>query len=327
MVSLPRYASSDVRGITDQEKGMPRAIKISLAANKSQMLVDRLLSIDGVISIDLQRGASVEPQGDVVAVCVVNQRARAVLDTLNDLGITGDGSVQMSSLTSVISRGNQQMVDRESDETVWDEMAFMLRTDTNLSANYVLAMLLAGAIAAGGLWTDTLHIVVGAMLIAPAFEPLARLPFGLIVGIRELVPAGFKSLLVGNLMMIAGAALSTLVLQMVDPGASESFLGNQWVSFWSTIEFTGLWVSLFGGIAGAVVITAQKSVLTTGVMVTLALIPSMSLIGMGLVAGEVGLMGMAALRWLLDALLVVVMCGIVFGLKHRFLHRHQEAST
>ncbi|SDT22681.1 protein of unknown function [Halopseudomonas xinjiangensis] len=306
---------------------MPRAIKVSLASDKSQSLVDRLLSIEGVISIDLQRGASIAPAGDVVSIAVVNQRTRAVLDMLDDLDVTRQGSIQMSALTSVVSRGNQSLVNKESDETVWDEMAFMLRTDTNPSLNYILAMSLAGAIAAGGLWTDTLHVIVGAMLIAPAFEPLARLPFGLIVGIRELVPTGLKSMVVGNLAMIVGAVLSTLVLAWWSPGASDAFVGNQWVSFWSNITFNSLWTSLFGGIAGAVVISAQKSVLTTGVMVTLALIPSMSLVGMGIVAGDLGLMGMAALRWLLDALLVIVTCALVFGFKHRFLHRRHEASS
>ena len=306
---------------------MPRAIKISLASERSQPLVDRLLSIDGVISIDLQRGASVEPPGDVVAVAVVNQRTRAVLHMLDELGITREGSVQMSSLSSVVSRGNQQQINAESDETVWDEMAFMLRTDTNLSLNYVAAMLLAGAIAAGGLWTDTLHVVVGAMLIAPAFEPLARLPFGLVSGIRQLIPTGLKSILVGNVFMIVGAALSTLGLEGWHQGASGSFRDNQWVAFWSSITFTSLWVSAFGAIAGAVVISAQKSVLTTGVMVTLALIPSMSLVGMGLVVGDLGLMGMGLLRWCLDALLVVVLCGLVFALKQHFLHRSREASS
>lgn len=306
---------------------MPRAIKVSLASDWSQPLIDRLLAIEGVISIDLQRGASVAPEGDVVSIAVVNQSTRAVLNALEELNVPRLGSIQMSSLTSVVSRGNQQLLDGESDETVWDEMAFMLRTDTNLSLNYILAMLLAGAIAAGGLWTDTLHVVVGAMLIAPAFEPLARLPFGLVSGIRELIPSGFKSLLVGNLVMILGAALSTLVLEWWHPGMSNSFLDNQWVSFWSSITFTSLWVSAFGGIAGAVIISAQKSVLTTGVMVTLALIPSMSLVGMGAVAGDIGLVGMGLLRWAFDALLVTGMCWAVFALKHQFLHRHREVSS
>ncbi|QJD58455.1 DUF389 domain-containing protein [Pseudomonas sp. gcc21] len=306
---------------------MPRAIKISLASDKSDALIDRLLAIDGMVSIDLQRGASVEPEGDVVSVAVVNQRMRAVLNILDEMDVTRQGSLQLSALTSVVSPGNQAMLNAESDETVWDEMAFMLRSDTNLSINYVLAMALAGAIAAGGLWTDTLHVVIGAMLIAPAFEPLARLPFGLVSGIRELVPSGLKSIVVGNLMMVFGAAFSTLALEGWNPGAAHSFLSNHWVGFWSSITFTSLWVSAFGGIAGAVVISAQKSVLTTGVMVTLALIPSMALVGMGLVAGDPGLMGIAALRWLLDALLVMVMCAAVFGLKHRFLHRSREASS
>jgi hypothetical protein len=76
-----------------------------------------------------------------------------------------------------------------------------MRGDTNLGVNYLSLMALAGAIAAAGLWTGMLHIIVGAMVIAPAFEPLMRIPFGLICGTREVSVRGAKSGAAGYLAM------------------------------------------------------------------------------------------------------------------------------
>lgn len=52
---------------------------------------------------------------------------------------------------------------------------------------------------------------------------------------------------------------------------------------------------------------AVMAVLTAGVLVSLALIPTATLIGMGLVAWDVQVVGRAALRWLIDLALVALM--------------------
>jgi uncharacterized membrane protein len=63
------------------------------------------------------------------------------------------------------------------------------------------------------------------------------------------------------------------------------------------------------------------SVLTTGVMIALALIPSLAIFGMAAALGEGGLAARAFARWALDAAIVIVFGGGVFWLKARFFHR------
>jgi hypothetical protein len=155
---------------------LPRTIDITLSPGKTDILLDRVKAIDGVTGVALQRGASLDPSGDIVTLAATNDGTRAVLNLIDELDVVDGGSVRTSAPLSLISPPYQNGLDRESNETIWEEMAFLLRRDTNLSTNYLLLMALAGAVAAIGLWTNTLHIVVGAMVIAPGFEPCCARP-------------------------------------------------------------------------------------------------------------------------------------------------------
>ncbi|MFC3608445.1 DUF389 domain-containing protein [Stutzerimonas tarimensis] len=305
---------------------MPRTIRIATNASNIEAILQGAESVEGILGISHQPGASLMPPGDILSLTVTNEATRPLLALLKALRISDSGSVEMSEPTSLAVAGKQHEINNESNETVWDEMAFLLRGDTNPSLNYLVAMGMAGAIAAGGLWTDTLHLIVGAMIIAPAFEPLARLPFAMITGARDLISTGVTSVLAGNAVLVLGAALATLLLEIWGTRPAVPLAEQQWMTYWSTPTFAGVLISAFGAVAGAVIIGGQRAVLTTGVMITLALIPSMALVGMGIATADFAIAGQGLLRWLLDALLVITLSAAVFRLKHRYLHGERTLS-
>nr|MBA3835965.1 DUF389 domain-containing protein [Sphingomonas sp.] len=237
---------------------MPRTIQATVDSDITDELLARLGSIDGVTGLLVHRGASVQPQGDVLVVQATNEASRAVLERLSELDADRLQSIESAEPSSRIAREYQNGLDRESNETIWEEMASLLRRDTNLSANYLLLMFLSGMVAAVGLWTDTVHIVVGAMVIAPGFEPLLRIPFGLIGGPRVLASRGVLSSVVGYLLLALGAALAALLLAAVDPSRSADLHSREWVGYWSQVTATGVLTAIVGGAAGAVIVTAQR---------------------------------------------------------------------
>lgn len=190
-----------------------------MPAEKAGGPLERVKGLDGVIGLALQRGISLDPPGDVIIIRATNDGARAVLAALDALGGHRWGAILTSEPRSLIARPYQNGIDRESNETIWEEMAFLLRRETNLSANYLALMALSGSVAAVGLWTDTLHIVVGAMVIAPGFEPLLRIPFGLIGGPRALASHGLRSTVAGYLLLALGAALGAVLVPVTPTGA------------------------------------------------------------------------------------------------------------
>lgn len=305
---------------------MPRVIELSIAPEKADAVLERLQGMEGVVGLARHAAASLSPPGDIVAVQVANDAVRTVLEALAELEVLDGGSIATNEPRSLLSPRHQHTIDRESNETVWDEMAFMLREDTNLAVNYLALMALAGAVAAVGLWTDTLHIVIASMLIAPAFEPLVRMPFGLIVGLRELATGGLVSAVAGYLMLVLGSLLATFILQLVDPRSLQELQGQFWLAYWSTVTATAVFTSVLGAVAGVLVITGQRSVLTTGVMVALALIPSLSIVGVALAVADFTLAGRGFVRWTVDVGLVVAISAGVIWLKQLLLHRRRALS-
>jgi len=305
---------------------MPRAIEVSASPQRIDAILERIGDLPGVVSLARQPGASLKPPGDVLSIHLTNEATRPVMRVLKDLRVASEGAINTSEPASLMSWKHQAEVNREANETTWDEMAFMLRTDANPSPNFIFSMALAGAIAAGGLWTGTLHLIVGAMIIAPAFEPLVRVPFGFITGARNSVSSGLIATGAGYLALALGAALVTAVLELWDPGPGKNLNAMYWVDYWSTLSFPSILISALGGIAGGVIISGQRSVMTTGVMITLALIPSMAIVGMGMVVGDLALAGRGLVRWAVDVALVMAMSTLVFGLKQRFLHRGASLS-
>lgn len=300
---------------------MPRTIEVSVPPERAEMIVQHVQGMDGVVSLSRQRDVSLDPPGDVVSIQTTNDATRSVIDILRELEAHEAGSIVTSAPRSIISPQHQQPLDQESNETIWDEMAFLLRLDTNLRFNYLALMMLAGATAATGLWSDTLHLVVGSMVIAPAFEPLLRIPFGLITKSADVTKRGLISAVAGYLMLFLGGLIATLILRLLNPGETPDLASNIWVQYWTNITSAGLLASVFASAAGAVVVSGQRSVLTTGVMIALALVPSMSLVGMTVAVGDTILMGQAFIRWIIDVGMVMVLSAVMLGLKQLLMHR------
>lgn len=302
---------------------MPRVIEITVASEKTDLILERLRALEDVAGLSLQRDASLMPPGDIITAAATNDGTRAVLDLVDKMGVLESGSVRTTQPRSLLAPPSQNGIEQESNETIWEEMGFLLRRDTNLSANYLSLMALSGGVAAVGLWTNTLHIVIGAMVIAPGFEPLLRVSFGIVAGPRVLAPRGLLSSVAGYLLMGIGAALTVWLLRMIDPSQPMELETRSWVQYWSKVTPTGTLLSFIAGLAGAVVVCAQRSVLSAGVMIALALIPAISIAAMALVAGDFSLAGRGFARWLLEVTLVIVAGLLVLGLKQIFVHRRR----
>lgn len=305
---------------------MARSIQVAVSAEMADAVLSHLGGIEGVLSVARQRNASLTPSGDIITIETTNDTVRVILQRLSEIGAHKHGSIHTSELKSIVSPSNQKNVEKETNETVWEEMAVLLRQETNIDANYLALMFLAGAIAGIGLWMDKIHVVIGAMVIAPAFEPLLRIPFGFISGPYRMASDAVISTVVGYFMILVGGAIALLVLQATDMGAlaGDELRARSWIQYWTSFTPPGVFASVLGAAAGAFVVSGLRSVLTTGVMITLSLVPSIAIVGMAIVSGNMTLAGDALARWAVDAALVIVMGAVVLGLKQKFAHRRRS---
>jgi uncharacterized hydrophobic protein (TIGR00271 family) len=305
---------------------VPRTIQITAQPDAIDRLLIRLDQVPGVCGVARHRRASIDPPGDVLELQASNDTARKIFELLAEVEDAQQASIVTSEPKSILSPSHRQALDVESSETTLDETAFHLRHETNVTQNYMILMALAGAVASAGLWTDKLHVVIGAMIIAPAFEPFVRIPFGFVAGPMRIARGGAFSLVAGYAAMAAAAFLTTHILWWIQPGSPLELTSRQWVRYWSTTDAPSVLISAFASIAGVIVVCGLRSVLTTGVMIALALIPSLSLTGMAMAIQDWSLAGNAFWRWLVDALLVTLAAAIVLKIKQRFRFRGRSLS-
>lgn len=303
---------------------MPRVVEITCPTHRTDTLIADLNELDGVVGIAVQRDTSIEPPGDVITVKSTNPAARDVLAELHPLlGDSTTFSITTSEPDHLISRPHFDLIDRETNEVPWESVASQFRKESNLEFNFLLLMAFAGAIACAGLWSDRLQIVIGAMVIAPGFEPLLRFPLGVIVGPRTMFTRGVGTTFFGYMALAASALLAVLILQVIDPSRAGDLSSREWIRYWSSLSASGAFVAVFAGAAGAVVVTTGRSVLTAGVMIALALVPSMAITGMALGVGDLALAAAAFGRWFADAIAVMVAGAAVFAAKQFLIHERE----
>lgn len=305
---------------------MPRSVEIVVPPERTDAVLTEVERIDGILGVRLSRGISRRPPGDLVTVLTTNTAFHPLLRLLDRLGVGDATGVSITTMepAGVISPSHPEAASRDSTDIPWEEMEFSMARESNMTPNALLVMFAAGLIAAEGTATGALHLVIGAMVIAPGFEPIVRVGLGLI----SRSPAwkhGLRDFGAAYLTLLAGGAAGGLLLMATGrsiPLAEGAYLQpGSLLTYWTAVSGPSVMVSLLAGAVGAVLIASNRSVLTAGVMIALALVPSIAIAGMGLVAGDIGMVGGAVTRWAVDVVLVVAMSLVVFAIKHRTVHR------
>jgi hypothetical protein len=304
-----------------------RTVEVTLPSHRSDELVDEVQRLPvSVAGIQLQRNGSVKPPGDVLTVEVPNQSMQPLLRLLIERGIGSEQgtSFSISEVKALVESSVSGQILTESTDVSWEEMHQVLAKESNMTVNALTLMFAAGVASAVGISTGALHLVIAAMVIAPGFEPLSRVALGAVAG-GPALNRGIVDTLKGYAALILGGAIGAALLPAMGKqalGGPGTYLESETLSaYWSSIDPSSLLVSLLAGAAGAILTATNRPVLTAGVMIALALVPSAALMGAAVVAGEPALAGKALVRWLLDVALVTSMSLLVFWWKRRSVQK------
>jgi hypothetical protein len=103
---------------------MPRRIEISVPSEQAGTLSAELMAMKGLIGIQRQPGASLQPSGDVVVMDVTNDELANFMRYFaeNGFGIRSDRSLSTSEPVSVLSASSRNDVLDDSSEASWEEM-------------------------------------------------------------------------------------------------------------------------------------------------------------------------------------------------------------
>ena len=303
---------------------MHRTIEVTVPPAYTDELLHELEQLEDVINLSVVRGVSVKPPGDVLTVHALNRGADQVMSLADAAREHGEVSVSTAELTSLVDPKQEHKVANDVDEALWEEAETGLRHQGRTTSNFLTLMGVGGAIAATGFMVEATPqtiAFVSASIIAPGFEPLAKIPVGLALRRWSVVGRGLWSVGVGYLVLIISAALAFLLLRLTGVVVVDEFLGNSQVEELTNPTLREILVSACAAVAGITMVVAYRFSVLAGPLMALVLIPAAAMIGVALASGRPDLMYEGVMRLGLDILLVIL-AGVLFVLlKQALVHR------
>jgi len=155
-----------------------------------------------------------------------------------------------------------------------------LIADSTPRDDFFLMIVLSIIMATLGLLIDNAAVIIGSMLIAPLLSPILSLSLGVVISDRRLM---FRSLLTvtKSVVFAVPAALIVTLFFMFDTGLGTELNGEILARAEPSIAFAA--IALIAGFAASfALIKPQISAVLPGVAVSVALIPPLAAVGVGL---------------------------------------------
>ena len=291
-------------------------VRVCAPADLCAAVEARLASDSTVSSLVVHRGASVAPAGDVFEADLPREAVNDVVDDLMALGVQERGTIQLLPVPTWISRPGLEAEETapgaSNDAVVWGDVIERAYEESRLTWTYASFMILATLLAAIAIVTDSVILVIGAMVLGPEFVAIAALGVGMVRRRSNLFGQAARTLVLGFTISIAATAAVAAIARAAGlieynqllpdarPGTSFIYSPNWW----------SLAVAVIAGAAGVLALTSARSGGLVGVFISVTTIPASGNIALALVFGiwaevigsvltlVVNIIGMAVAGWL-----------------------------
>lgn len=146
---------------------------------------------------------------------------------------------------------------------------------SELTPSYMVLMVMAGILSAVAMLTNSVPVLIGSMVIAPALSPLALISFAIVNRDFKMAIKGAISSGVGLGLAIAAALIITWILNITHAISPETNLIEK--TLLEERVTPGLYsviTAIAAGIAGIIALTERKTDTLVGVVAALALVPA-----------------------------------------------------
>src|SRR5690349_6262822 len=265
-------------------------LRIVTPAEKAERVHALLCATASAINVIQVPGASTNPSGDLIMCDVAREDASVIISELRELGLHHEGSIAMSAADVVSDyavAAERHAPGSPADAVIWEELDQRTSESVELSAVFLLYMVLAAIIAAVGIFLDSPILVVGAMVVGPEFGPVAGLCVALVQLRGELARRSATALAVGFPLAIAATVVATLLFDAADivPDAFNTDDHALSKSISSPDAFAFI-IALCAGAAGMLSLSTAKSGALIGVLISVTTIPAAANIGIAAAYGD-----------------------------------------
>lgn len=291
-------------------------VRVRCSTALTPAVEDLLTGIPTVSALAVYPGAGRLPVGDVIEADIPRETANEIVDALIAIGVQEQGSIELLPVGSWVSRpgleAERQAPGAGADAVVWSEVIERAYTDSQVTWTYLSFMVLATLLAAIAIVTDSVLLVIGAMILGPEFVPIAALGLGMVRRRATLVRTATRALVVGFTVSIAVTAVFAAVGRLsgaitIDDISPEARPGTAFIYSPNLWSFA---IAAIAGAAGVLALTSAKSGGLVGVFVSVTTIPASGNIALALVFAQwaelwgsavnlvVNITGMAIAGWL-----------------------------
>jgi uncharacterized membrane protein len=299
---------------------MPRSLQITTPKEFTQKIIEKVNSSSGILNVTAQNS----DDKDIITITVLDKSEAELLLNIQEFIKNKNIFIQISEPSGVISLSHSEEISNDSSESSWEEMEFSIAKESNATLNAIITMFASGFIAAIGIAENSIHIVIASMVITPGFMPFIRISLG-IVSKSNSFKRGIISSLKLYISFIVGVIIASLILLSmgINPvGELSSYLpGFSLSSYWFTLSLRSVLISALASIAGVILIVSRKSILTAGVMIALSLVPSATLLGMGVTTMDFNIAFRGATRFFIDVFIIIFFSAIILYYKKIKIHK------
>ena len=208
-------------------------------------------------------------------------------------------------------QGGANLVPRARLQEVSTETVEQIARQARVTPTYLVLMACSGVLAAVAFLADSVPLLVGSMVVAPALPPLALVAFAVVGRRIGYVGKGLSAAALGILLAALCSVVAAWLLNITGVFPPESNLVNKalleervnpgWFSAVAAVA---------AGIAGTLALANNRSDTLVGAVAALALVPTAAAAGISLLSGDpVASFGAAGL--LAINVFVIVLAGIV----------------
>ncbi|MFH1621283.1 MAG: TIGR00341 family protein [Patescibacteria group bacterium] len=184
------------------------------------------------------------------------------------------------------------------------------------NGDFFLMVILSVLMATLGLLTDSSAVIVGSMLIAPILYPTLSLAMGIIMSDFSLASKSFMTLVKASILSAVFAAIIALLFSSQSNEITSEILARTKPSLLYAA------IGTVAGFAAAFALVKPKlSETLPGVAISVALVPPLAVVGIGLARLDFTIMVNSLLLFLINAAAVVFAATIVFSFMNFYLKR------
>jgi uncharacterized hydrophobic protein (TIGR00271 family) len=265
-------------------------LRLVVPADLSEGVIDFLRLAPEVTNLWHARGVALKPAGDLISCDMAREEATTLLDGLRRMGLEERGSIAVEDIDASVSRvalaAEAAARGAPADAVVWEEVESTVSESATLTVSFLVLITIATMIAAIGIITDSIVLIIGAMVVGPEYGPLAGICVAVVQ--RRRVPAlrSLAALVVGFPTGIAAAALLTAALRLgaVAPDALRSS-ERELTLFISQPNWNSAIVAVLAGTVGMLALVSAKSGALIGVLISVTTIPAAANVGVALAYG------------------------------------------